>query len=115
MAFQPNWVEPASSQYRQLQAAAEESLANRRRKRAKAGKAEGLFKQVQKCVSLLLENPRHPGLKTHKFDSLEHPFKKGYPVFDAYVRNATPGAYRSFWCYGLSKGELTYIAITPHP
>ena len=27
----------------------------------------------------------------------------------------TPGACRTFWCYGPAKREITIIAITPHP
>lgn len=31
------------------------------------------------------------------------------------AQNKTPGADRIFWCYGPEKGEMTIIAITPHP
>jgi len=40
---------------------------------------------------------------------------EGEKVFEAYVQNKTPGAYRLFWCYGPDKGQITLIAITPHP
>ena len=92
------------------------SLRNRQRdKRAKASKDEGLFKQVEKCVRLLLDNPKHPGLKTHEYDSIENPFDPKAKVFEAYVQNQTPGAYRLFWCYGPKKGQITMLAITQHP
>src|SRR5258708_27536246 len=108
MAFAPRWTEEADAQYRELQAAALASLLNRqKKKKAKASKAEGLFKQVEKCVRLLLENPRHPGLSTHEYDSIEHPYEAGGKVFEAYVQNRTPGAYRLFWCYGSGKCEIT--------
>lgn len=71
------------------------------------------LKAVQKCLAYLQTNPRHPGLQTHKFDELTGP--GGEPVFEAYAQNRTPGAYRVFWHYGPGKGELTIIAITPHP
>jgi hypothetical protein len=29
--------------------------------------------------------------------------------------NRTPNADRVFWCYGPDKGDITMIAITPHP
>ncbi len=116
MPFSPRWSEEADGKYRELQAAALASLQNRLKKRkAKATKAEGLFKQVEKCVRLLLENPRHPGLNTHEYDSIEHPFDDTGKVFEAYVQNRTPGAYRLFWCYGPGKSEITILAITPHP
>ena len=36
-------------------------------------------------------------------------------VFEAYAQHRTPGAYRVFWCYGPGPGEITILAITPHP
>jgi hypothetical protein len=99
-----------------LQAAALASIQKRRKiKEAKASKAEGLFKQVEKCVRLLLENPRHPGPKTQEYDSIENPYDPKAQVFEAYVQHRTPGAYGLFWCYGPNAGELTIIAITLHP
>jgi|SRR5271154_1641344 len=116
MPFKPVWMEEAADEYGRLREAAAASLRAREQdKKQKASKAEGLFKQVHDCVQKLLNNPRHPGLKTHKFDSLEHPNELGAPVFEAYAHNRTPGAYRVFWCYGPGKGEITIIAITPHP
>ena len=75
MAFNPLWTEEAAVTYQKLQAAALTSLENRtRKKKAKASKADGLFKQDEKCVRLLLENPKHPGLQTHAYDSIESPY-----------------------------------------
>lgn len=116
MAFTPNWTAEANAKYRELQAAALASLRKRQKnKKAKATKDEGLFKQVEKCVRLLLDNPRYPGLQTHEYDSIPHPYDPTGKVFEAYVQNRTPGAYRLFWCYGPGNGEITIIAITPHP
>jgi hypothetical protein len=80
---------------------------------SKSSNIEGLFKQIYKTVNLLAENPRHPGLKTHEYDSIRNPYNKNEKVFEAYVQNNTPGAYRVFWCYGPSKQEVTIITITP--
>jgi hypothetical protein len=116
MPFRPRWTDEAAEQFEKLQSAAAQSIAKRSKgRRAKSSKAEGLFKQVEKCVRLLLENPRHPGLNTHEYHSIEHPYDEREKVFEAYVQNRTPGAYRLFWCYGPEKGEITIIAITPHP
>ncbi|HEY9723294.1 MAG TPA: hypothetical protein V6D47_14890 [Oscillatoriaceae cyanobacterium] len=70
-------------------------------------------KAVQKAIRYLAENPRHPGLNTHEYDSLQG--ANGERVWEAYAENATPGAYRIFWHYGPGKGIITIIAITPHP
>lgn len=116
MAFNAVWTAEAAAEYARLRDAAAASLESRlKNKKTKASKAEGLFKQVRECVEKLLNNPRHPGLKTHKYDSLIYPYDSKSPVFEAYAQNRTPGAYRIFWCYGPGKDQITIIAITPHP
>ena len=75
----------------------------------------GLVKQVKKTLGFLQANPRHPSLQTHVFHSLENPYHPDEKVFEAYVQQHTPAAYRIFWCYGPKKGQITIIAVTPHP
>ncbi|MCS5707981.1 hypothetical protein CC99x_003595 [Candidatus Berkiella cookevillensis] len=75
----------------------------------------GLYKQINKALRLLEANPRHPGLQTHEYSSLNNPFNPKEKFFEAYAQNNTPGAYRIFWCYGPNKQQITIIAITPHP
>jgi hypothetical protein len=110
------WLSVADEKYKELEIAAKSSLDNRKKNRkAKASPIEGLFKQVDKCLEFLQSNPRHPGLNTHEYSSLKHPYEANQKVFEAYVQNRTPGAYRVFWCYGPGKSKITIIAITPHP
>jgi hypothetical protein len=73
--------------------------------------------QVVKCVELLQANPRHPSLATHEYDSIENSYDSRTKDFEAYGQNRTPGAYPVFWYYGpgTGTGEITLIAITPHP
>jgi hypothetical protein len=71
------------------------------------------LKAVRKAIAYLQQNPRHPGLNTHKFNSKQG--QNGEEVFEAYAENNTPGAYRIFWHYGPGKDAITIIAITPHP
>lgn len=114
--FRAKWTTEAEAVYRRLQSESEASQANRKAKRqGKQSKREGLFKQVHKTIEHLLANPKHPGLQTHEYRSLENPYKKGEKVFEAYAQHRTPTAFRVFWCYGPAKDELTIIAITPHP
>jgi mRNA-degrading endonuclease RelE of RelBE toxin-antitoxin system len=116
MAFALRWTPTARREYDRLQAAAEKVAQTRRQARKpKSSRQEGLFKQVQKTVRLLAENPRHPGLQTHAYHSLHHLFDPNGKVFEAYAQHRTPGAYRVFWCYGPARDEITIIAITPHP
>lgn len=71
------------------------------------------LKAVRKALGYLENNPRHPGLNTHKYTSLTG--ANGEEVFEAYAENKTPVAYRIFWHYGPNKDVITIIAITPHP
>ena len=75
----------------------------------------GLVKQIKKTLGFLQTNPRHPSLQTHVFHSLAHPYTPLEKVFEAYVQQHTPAAYRLFWCYGPEKGHITVLAMTPHP
>jgi hypothetical protein len=42
---------------------------------------------------------------------------KGEDVWESYVENNTPLAWRIFWCYTPDGGIqiITIVAITPHP
>lgn len=116
MSFEAQWTERADAEFKSLQAKAVKAYENRRHApNKKKSKVEGLFAQLQKTISLLLDNPRHPGLHTHRFTSKTHPFDARGVVFEAYVQNNTPGAYRVFGCYGPKQGEITFIEITSHP
>ena len=71
------------------------------------------LKAVSKALAFLESNPRHPGLKTHKYATKS--CSDGTEIFEAYAENNTPGAYPIFWRYGPGKDVITIIAITPHP
>ncbi len=110
-------TEPAQLQYNALLNAALE--ANKKRQSDSAPKKfshqEKHFKTVLKTLELMQMNIRHPNLETHKYDEYQNPFDASKPVFEAYVQNNTPGAYRVFWVYGPKNDEITILAITPHP
>jgi hypothetical protein len=116
VSFNVVYTATADLTFRQLEDEAKKANENRlKNKIKKSSKQEGLFKQVYKTIKFLAENPRHPSLKTHEFDSIPNPYNKEQKVFEAYAQNNTPGAYRVFWCYGPNKIDITIIAITPHP
>lgn len=114
--YDVKWTEIAKDSYNDLKLKAKARRDVRKKKKnSKSSQDEGLFKQIAKTISLLKTNPRHPGLNTHEYDSIENPYDKKKKVFEAYSQNQTPGAYRVFWCYGPGTKELTIVAITPHP
>ncbi|WLT40687.1 hypothetical protein NON20_26385 (plasmid) [Synechocystis sp. B12] len=71
------------------------------------------YRKVLKTLGLMETNLRHPSLKTHKYTAIQG--QNGEEVFESYVENKTPGAFRVFWHYGLNRQEITILAITPHP
>jgi len=70
-------------------------------------------KKVLKTLGLMETNLKHQSLKTHKYNSLKG--INGEDVFEAYVENKTPGAYRIFWHYGMERNVLIILSILPHP
>jgi hypothetical protein len=96
--FELQWTDEAKATYKLLKDNASE---------------KARYRAVKKTLKLLAVNPRHPGLQTHPFLSLNGP--NGEKVFEAYAQQKTSAAYRVFWYYGPSKGEMTIFAITPHP
>ena len=88
--------------------------ARRQREELEADKGlEKRWKAVRKALGMMEVNLKHPGLNTHKYESLAG--ESGEEVFESYAQNKTPSAYRIFWHYGPEKGEITIVAITPHP
>ncbi len=116
MPFDATWLPRAIKDFNDLKAASEKAAATRKATgKKKSSKQEGLFKQVNKALLQLLNDPKHPGLNAHEYDSIQHPYDLKQKVWEAYAQNNAPGAYRIFWCYGPGKNQITFIAITPHP
>lgn len=74
---------------------------------------ETFFKKLVKALGYLKENPRHNSLASHEIDDLTR--KYGLKIFQSYLENNTPAAGRLFWAYGPYKGDITVLAIEPHP
>ncbi len=66
------------------------------------------LKKITKTLRLLAENPRHPGLSSHRYQSVQGP--DGEPLWESYVENRTPGAWRIFWIYQPAD-TITVISI----
>jgi hypothetical protein len=74
---------------------------------------KNVLKAVRKTLGFMETNIKHPSLQTHEYTSLKGP--GGEKVFEAYVQQRTPSAYRIFWYYGPQRDQITIAAITPHP
>jgi hypothetical protein len=71
------------------------------------------LKKVAKCFAQLEHDPRQPGLSSHPYDEIKGPL--GEKVFESYVENRTPSAWRVWWIYGPGSGEITVVDLGPHP
>jgi hypothetical protein len=86
-------------------------------KRKQAGRLgreeEKFFKKLVKVLGYLSADPRHNSLASHEISDLSR--KHGIKMFQSYLENNTPGAGRIFWAYGPDKGDITVLAVEPHP
>jgi len=72
------------------------------------------LKKAKKTLLLLRDvGPGHPGLNSHKYQSLTGP--NGEDVWESYIENRTPGAWRIWWLYGPNPDTLTILTLGPHP
>lgn len=69
--------------------------------------------KVRRTLARIEQNPRHPGLNSHPYSSLSG--ANDEKVWDSYVENKTPHAWRIFWHYGPDQATITIVMITPHP
>jgi len=71
-----------------------------------------ILNAVLKTLAYMESNLRHPSLNTHEYFSIKGPH--GEKIYEAYVQQKTPGAYRIFWYYGPEKEMISIVAIIPH-
>lgn len=70
-------------------------------------------KKVRKTLGLIERDPRYPGLNSHKYQSVSG--ANGEDIWESYVENNTPGAWRIFWHYGPEASVITIVSIEAHP
>jgi len=72
------------------------------------------LKKVRKALRLLEQRgPRHPGLQSHAYHSVPGP--DGATLWESYVENKTPSAWRIWWIYGPAGDQITIVTVGPHP
>lgn len=72
------------------------------------------LKKVTKALALLEQvGPRYPGLNSHPYQSIPGP--GGATLWESYVENKTPSAWRIWWIYGPDTDEITIVTLGPHP
>lgn len=69
-------------------------------------------KKVDKALKLLQDaGPSYPGLNSHKLNGITGP--GGGDLWDSYVENNTPSAWRLYWEYG-DDDYIFVVGIGPH-
>ena len=72
------------------------------------------LRKVRKALRLLAQQgPAYPGLRSHQYQSIKGP--NGEAVWESYVENHTPSAWRIWWTFGPGGETITIITIGPHP
>lgn len=69
--------------------------------------------RVRNTFAKMSLNIKSKGLSTHEYSSVSGP--SGEKLFEAYVENKTPNAYRVIWHYGPEKGQVTVLTVIAHP
>ena len=70
-------------------------------------------RKVDNCLARLAQNPRHPGLNSHRYERFDRVY--GGSVWESYVENQTSSAWRVWWAFGPERGQITVLLIGPHP
>jgi len=71
------------------------------------------LRKVQRALGRLQVDPRYPSLNSHKYQSIHGPGDED--IWESYVENHAPSAWRIFWHYGPDVETITIVSITPHP
>ena len=71
------------------------------------------LRKVQKCLAKLENNPRQSGLNSHPYSQIQGPL--GEKIFESYVENHAPSAWRVWWYYGPEAETIVIVDLGPHP
>lgn len=71
------------------------------------------LRKVERCLAKLEGDPRQTGLNSHPYDEIKG--RLGEKIFESYVENHAPSAWRVWWHYGPEDGVLTVFDLGPHP
>lgn len=70
-------------------------------------------KKVIKCLGFLEQDPKYPSLASTRYQTMYSATVE--PIWESYVENHLPSAWRVWWFYGPEDGEITVVDLGPHP
>lgn len=74
------------------------------------------LKKVKRALKRLKENPNDRALHSKKYKTLEGAGSNGADIWQSYIEQGTPGAWRMFWYYNnVVRGLIGVVWIGPHP
>lgn len=71
------------------------------------------YKKLLACLAKLEQDPHHPSLNSHRYEAFDKVYDQ--PVWESYVENRTPAAWRVWWAFGPERGQITVLDAGPHP
>ena len=71
------------------------------------------YRKAVRCLAKLAQDPHHPSLNSHRYERIAGPL--GEPIWESYVENHTPAAWRVWWYFGPEQGVITVVSLGPHP
>ena len=74
------------------------------------------YKKVVRALKRLEQDPHDPALNSSKYQSLKGKGPGGTDIWESYVEQGTPGAWRVFWYFSKKeRGLIGVIHLGPHP
>ena len=70
-------------------------------------------KKIVKVLALLEMDHRYPSLASHPYQQLDALY--GERIWESYVEQGTPSAWRIWWFFGPEDGEITVVDLAKHP
>lgn len=70
--------------------------------------------KVARTLANLADNPNHPSLNSHHYETTVFADVTDAVIWESYVENNIPRAWRIWWCYGPGRGEITVLRVGPH-
>ena len=69
------------------------------------------YEKVKRAIKVMREvGPSYPAFESHRMKHLAGPGRR--PIWNSYIENRTPGAWRMYWVYG--EDEVYILSVGPH-
>jgi len=70
-------------------------------------------KKIAKCLGQMEQDVHYRALQSHRYESFDAAYSE--KIWESYVEQGTPGAWRIWWHFGPEPGQVTVVDLGPHP